>query len=238
MSKKDKQKQDRQSIPLTSSHLIRGGESGKGGRGRKLRRVVADPQIASRAVTQIGSFLSTFHGEMFVKNMSNWFKDVYVPLANITNEPMQIRFTSGTMVVISVNMDPETFVGENGMYDLINRINKRLARQQIAANLPPQRSLTFAYYTNRVIVPGKKYNKIGDEYQFCIIATLPGSYNLPRLLPSVYAEYFLSVGSYEGSEPKENDGWLEQNRQLFKEFGPTDANPLLDLRVDDIFNNL
>lgn len=233
---KNKKKQKHKGVPLTSAHLIRGGESGKGGKGRRLRRTVADPQIASQAVTLISSFLSTWYGEMFIKTIPDWFKEILGPLATITNESMQIRFTSGTMVAISVKMDPETFVGENGMYDLINRINKRLARQQVASNLPPKRSLSFSFYTDKVVKPGREYNKLGDEYQFCIIATLPGAYNLPRLLPSIYAEYFLSIGSYAGSEPKENDAWLEQNRHLFEEFGLIDANPLLDLPVDNIFS--
>ena len=227
-NEKKKKKLGQQGIPV--NRLFKGGEAAQGGKaGRKHRRVVASKEIASQAVSHIGSFLSTFHGELFEKQMPDWLTNVLSPLATITDASMQIRFTSGTLVAIGFRMDPGTFEGENGMLDLINRINKRLARQQIANNFPPQRSISFAYYTDKVVQPGHEYNRLGDEFDFCIVATLPGAYNLPSKLPSSYAEYFLQIGYYRGVNPITNDQWLEENRTLFSEFSLVDANPLLDV---------
>lgn len=226
MSKKDKLKQQQQGIPLSSSRLIKGGETGNrdDGRGRKLRRTVKDPQIAGQAVSHVTSFLSTYHGEQFVKAIPNWFQDVLNPLINATgNHGLRIMIASAIMAVINLDTDQETF--ESDLLPLIQRINKRVAKESMSKNLPPKRVISYSCYNPKPPSRGREHNVQGSILNYAIIICLPGHLNMPEQLTSDYAEFYLRIGNYSDLDPLTSDIWLERSRQSFNEFTENQANP-------------
>lgn len=228
-SKKGKEKKKQQGVPLSKSRLVQGGETGNrdDGRGRKLSRVIKDAQIAGQSVSHVTSFLSTYHGEQFVKAIPDWFKEVLTPLILATDHSMRIMLASATMAAISVDIEIATF--EDGLLTLIDRINKRVAREAIKKDLPPKRVISYAYYDPNPPTREKQHNIQGKMVHFCIIVCLPGHLNMPKQLEEDYAEFYLRMGKYDGLNPLTSEVWLERSRQSFNEFQDESiANPLND----------
>lgn len=220
------EKQKSKGIPPTSAHLIKGGERAQGdGRGRRYNRVVADPKIAAQSVTAISNFLSTFHGELFVKKIPDW-QQVLQPLMTACDTGMRIMHASGAMVAMDVTMDMDTFMTPNtGLLAIIQRTNKKVAKASYQSGVLPKRVLSYSYYNPNPPKPGREHNIQGQELTFCIIACLNGAYNMPEQLDQYYAEFYLRIGQFEGVNPLTNEKWLEGNRQNFTEFTELDADP-------------
>lgn len=217
MSKKDKNKnkQKQQGIPLNRSRLIVGGEQGDrdDGRGRRLKRAIRDTVVAGKSVSHIVNTFSV-HGELFGTSTPKWQEDFVKPLQEAIYPSIRPILKTNKMVVMAVIMDRDSF--ESGLKTLIDRINKRVYNSTSEAGHPVRRVITYGYH----LIEAREWGTyvVGDDYEYCIIACLPGALNLPAVLPYQYTEFYLRVGRYKDIDPLMDDEGLEFERHVFEEF--------------------